>query len=104
MRIIVANSPGGPSDIIARIMAAALQQATGATFVVENRGGGGGNIGMGEAARSDPDGYTILLSTSAYSVNPALYEKLPYDPFKGFAAICELAVSPTFSPSSPISA
>jgi tripartite-type tricarboxylate transporter receptor subunit TctC len=94
VRIIVANTPGGPSDIIARIMAAAMQQASGGTFVVENRGGGGGNIGMGLAARSDPDGYTILLTTSAYSVNPGLYNKLPYDPFKDFVGIVELATSP----------
>jgi tripartite-type tricarboxylate transporter receptor subunit TctC len=94
VRIIVANTPGGPSDIIARIMAAAMQQESGGTFFVENRGGAGGNIGMGLAARAEPDGYTILLTTSAYSVNPGLYEKLPYNPFKDFAAICELAVSP----------
>jgi tripartite-type tricarboxylate transporter receptor subunit TctC len=94
VRIIVANTPGGPSDIIARIMAAALQQSMGGSFFVENRGGAGGNIGMGHAARSEPDGYTILLTTSAFSVNPGLYEKLPYDPFKDFTAICELAVSP----------
>jgi tripartite-type tricarboxylate transporter receptor subunit TctC len=94
VRIVVANTPGGPSDIIARIMAAALQQAMGGTFFVENRGGAGGNIGMGLVARADPDGYTILLSTSAYSVNPGLYNTLPYDPFKDFVPICELAVSP----------
>ncbi len=94
VKIVVANTPGGPSDIIARFMAAAMQQATGATFVVENKGGAGGNIGMGTVARADPDGYTILLSTSAYSVNPGLYEKLPYDPFKDFSAVCELAITP----------
>src|SRR5262245_65623832 len=94
VRIIVANTPGGPSDIIARIMAAAMAQATGGNFFVENRGGAGGNIGMGTAARAEPDGYTILLTTSAYAVNPGLYEKLPYDAFKDFAAICELAISP----------
>jgi tripartite-type tricarboxylate transporter receptor subunit TctC len=94
VRIVVANTPGGPSDIIARIMAAALQQAMGGSFFVENRGGAGGNLGMGVVARADPDGYTILLSTSAYSVNPGLYTTLPYDPFKDFAPICELAVSP----------
>src|SRR5260370_28869684 len=49
---------------------------------------------MGSVARADPDGYTILLSTSAYTVNPSLYHHLPYDPFKDFTAICELAVSP----------
>jgi tripartite-type tricarboxylate transporter receptor subunit TctC len=94
VRIVVANTPGGPSDIIARIMAAALQEATGGTFIVENRGGGGGNIGMGAVARSDSDGYTILLATSAYAVNPSLFETLPYDPFKDFIAIAELATSP----------
>jgi tripartite-type tricarboxylate transporter receptor subunit TctC len=94
IKIVVANTPGGPSDIIARFMAAAMQEATGATVIVENKGGAGGNIGMGLVARSEPDGYTILLSTSAYSVNPGLYQTLPYDAFKDFAAICELAVSP----------
>jgi tripartite-type tricarboxylate transporter receptor subunit TctC len=91
---VVANTPGGPSDIIARIMAAAMQEAMGGSVIVENKGGAGGNIGMGSVARADADGYTILLSTSAYSVNPGLYETLPYDPFKDFSAICELAVSP----------
>jgi tripartite-type tricarboxylate transporter receptor subunit TctC len=94
VKIVVANTPGGPSDIIARFMAAAMQEAMGGSVIVENKGGGGGNIGMGSVARADADGYTILLSTSAYSVNPGLYETLPYDPFKDFAAICELAVSP----------
>ena len=94
VRIVVANTAGGPSDIIARIMAAELQQATGGTFVVENKGGAGGNIGMGTVARAEADGYTILLATSAYSVNPGLYPTLPYDPFRDFAPVCELAVSP----------
>jgi len=94
VRIVVANTPGGPSDIIARIVAAALQEAIGGSVFVENRGGAGGNIGMGLVARAEPDGYTILLSTSAYAVNPGLYEKLPYDPFKDFVPVCELAVSP----------
>jgi tripartite-type tricarboxylate transporter receptor subunit TctC len=94
VRIVVANTPGGPSDIIARFMAAAMQEATGGSFIVENKGGGGGNIGMGLVARADPDGYTILLSTSAFSVNPGLYETPVYDPFKDFTPICELAVSP----------
>ena len=66
IKIVVANTPGGPSDIIARIMAAAMQDAIGGSVIVENKGGAGGNIGMGLVARSEPDGYTILLSTSAY--------------------------------------
>ncbi|HEX4792273.1 MAG TPA: tripartite tricarboxylate transporter substrate-binding protein, partial [Humisphaera sp.] len=94
IKIVVANTPGGPSDIIARMMAAAMQGAMNATVFVENKGGAGGNIGMGSVARAEPDGYTILLSTSAFAVNPGLYQTLPYDPFKDFTAICELAVSP----------
>jgi tripartite-type tricarboxylate transporter receptor subunit TctC len=94
VRIVVANSPGGPSDIIARLMAQVLQEATGATFVVENKGGAGGNLGMGQVARSDPDGYSILLATSAYAVNPSLYDNLPYDPLKDFVGVVELATSP----------
>jgi tripartite-type tricarboxylate transporter receptor subunit TctC len=94
IKIVVANTPGGPSDIIARIMAAALTEPMGASVIVENKGGAGGNIGMGFVARAESDGYTILLTTSAFAVNPGLYNSLPYDPFKDFAPICELAVSP----------
>jgi tripartite-type tricarboxylate transporter receptor subunit TctC len=94
VRIVVANSPGGPSDIVARLLAAALQQALGGSFVVENRGGGGGNIGMGSVARAEPDGYTLLITTSVYAVNPGLYNSLPYDPFKDFVAIAEIATTP----------
>src|SRR6187431_2997777 len=94
VRIVVANTPGGPSDSTGRIVTAALEQSTGKTFIVENRGGAGGNIGMGYVANADPDGYTILLATNAYSVNFALYNKLPYDPYKDFVGVCELASSP----------
>src|SRR5207244_12635254 len=74
--------------------AAAMHDAMAAWVFGENKGGAGGNIGMGSVARAEPDGYTILLSTSAYAVNPSLYQTLPYDPFKDFTAVCELAVSP----------
>ena len=94
VRFVVANTPGGPSDITGRIVAAALEQSTGKTFIIENRGGAGGNIGMGYAASAEPDGYTILLATNAYSVNFGLYNKLPYDPYKDFVGVCELASSP----------
>jgi len=94
VRFVVANTPGGPSDITGRIIAAALEQSTGKTFIIENRGGAGGNIGMGHVATSEPDGYTILLATNAYSVNFGLYNKLPYDPFKDFVGVSELASSP----------
>ena len=94
VKIVVANSPGGPSDIVARLLAVSLQQAIGGSFIVENKGGAGGNIGMGSVARADPDGYTLLITTSAYAVNPGLYHSLPYDPFKDFVAIAEIASTP----------
>jgi tripartite-type tricarboxylate transporter receptor subunit TctC len=94
VKIVVANTPGGPSDIVGRITAAALEQATGKTFIVENRGGAGGNIGMAYAAHAEPDGYTVLLATNAYSVNVGLYTSLPYDADKDFVGVSELATSP----------
>jgi len=94
VKVVVANTPGGPSDIVARIITAALDQSTGKTFIVENRGGAGGNIGMEYVARSSPDGYTILLATNAFSVNYGLYNQLPYDPYKDFVAVSELATTP----------
>jgi tripartite-type tricarboxylate transporter receptor subunit TctC len=94
VKVVVANTPGGPSDIVGRIVTAALQQSTGKTFIIENRGGAGGNIGMGYAAHAEPDGYTILLATNAYSVNYGLYNHLPFDPYKDFVPISELATSP----------
>jgi tripartite-type tricarboxylate transporter receptor subunit TctC len=94
VKFVVANTPGGPSDIVARVVTAALQQSTGKTFIVDNRGGAGGNIGMEYAARAEPDGYTILLATNAYSVNYGLYNQLPYDPYKDFVGVSELATSP----------
>ena len=94
VKIIVANTPGGPSDLVGRMVAAALQQSTGKNFFIENIGGAGGNLGMGAAARSEPDGYTFLLATNAYSVNPGLYNKLPFDPLKDFVGVSELVTSP----------
>jgi tripartite-type tricarboxylate transporter receptor subunit TctC len=94
VKIVVANTPGGPSDLVGRFVAAALQQSTDKTFIIENIGGAGSNIGMGNVARSEPDGYTILLATNAYSVNATLYNKIPYDPLKDFVGVCELATSP----------
>jgi tripartite-type tricarboxylate transporter receptor subunit TctC len=93
IKIVVANTPGGPSDIVARMLAAEMQQVIGGTVFVENKGGAGGNIGMGFAAHAEPDGYTILLTTSAFVVNPGLYNKLPYE-VSDFVAICEPTVSP----------
>ena len=94
VKLLVPNSPGGISDIVARLLAVSLQQAMGGSFAIENKGGAGGNIGMASVARSDPDGYTLLITTSAFAVNPGLYNGLPFDPFKDFVAIGELTTSP----------
>jgi tripartite-type tricarboxylate transporter receptor subunit TctC len=94
IKFVVANTPGGPSDIVARIVTAALEQSTGKTFIVDNRGGAGGNIGMEYVAHAEPDGYTILLATNAVSVNVGLYNTLPFDPSKDFVGVSELATSP----------
>jgi len=94
VKIVVANTPGGPSDIVARFVAAALEETTGKTFIVENRGGAGGNIGFAYVAHAEPDGYTILLATNAFSVNYGLYNELPFDPYKDFVAVSDVASSP----------
>jgi tripartite-type tricarboxylate transporter receptor subunit TctC len=92
--LIVPFAPGGPTDIIARILSTFMPQTLGQSLVVENRGGAAGNIGMGQAARAKPDGYTLLLASTAISVNPALFHNLPYDPIKDFAPISELVNAP----------
>jgi tripartite-type tricarboxylate transporter receptor subunit TctC len=93
IRVIVPFAAGGPSDIIARIMAEALYQPLGQALVIENRAGGGANIGIGMAARAEPDGYTLLITTSAIVINPSLYKSIPFDPITSFAPICDLAIS-----------
>ena len=92
--LIVPFPAGGPTDIIARIVSNALQRSLGQSVIVENRGGGGGNVGIGIVARATPDGYTLLLTSTAIAVNPALYSSLPYDPIKDFLPICELVNAP----------
>jgi tripartite-type tricarboxylate transporter receptor subunit TctC len=94
IRFIVPFAPAGPTDIMARILASNLGGALNGTVVVENRPGAGGNIGIGIAARAEPDGYTLLVTSSAFVVNPGLYTKIPYDPVADFAPIAELGTSP----------
>jgi tripartite-type tricarboxylate transporter receptor subunit TctC len=101
IRVIVPFAAGGPSDIIARIVADALQPRLGQSVVIDNRAGGGANIGIGAAARAEPDGYTLLITTSAFVINPSLYKKIPFDPVKDFAPISDLAVSPQMISVSP---
>ena len=94
VRIVVPFAPGGPTDIMARIMATLLSEKLKGSFIVENKAGAGGNIGMGEVARAEPDGYTLLITSSAIVVNPSLADKIPYDPAKDFEPISELGASP----------
>ncbi len=92
--MIVPFSPGGPTDIVARVLGEALSQSLGQQIIVENRPGAAGNIGMAAAARAKPDGYTLLLASTAIAVNTALFANLPYDPFKDFVPIAELVGAP----------
>ena len=94
IKIIVPFAPAGPTDIMARVLTTHLGDALGGTVVIENKPGAGGNIGIGIAAHAEPDGYTLLVTSSAYVVNPGLYAKVPYDPYQDFAPIAELATSP----------
>ena len=94
VRVIVPFAPGGPSDILGRLMAQKLSDAMGQTFVVDNRGSAGGVVGFEIAAKAVPDGYTILIGGgSALTQNPSLYAKLPYDP-RDFQPISQLTAGP----------
>jgi len=84
VRIIVPFAAGGPVDVVGRLVGQKLSEKFGQQFVIENQVGAGGNTGMGNAARAAADGYTILLVSSSYVVNPSLYAKVPYDPYKDF--------------------
>ena len=94
VRIIIPFAPGGTTDIFARLAAQKLSENLGRQFYAENIAGASGNIGTGQAARSAPDGYTILFAFSSHVVNPTLFDRIPYDPFKDFASVT-LAVSST---------
>jgi tripartite-type tricarboxylate transporter receptor subunit TctC len=94
VKIVVPFAPAGPTDVMARLIAQKLSESLKQQFFVENHPGAGGNIGMMQVARSTPDGYTILVASSSYTVNPSLYAKNPYDPFKDFAPITLAAASP----------
>ena len=105
VRLIVPFAPGGPTDTIARLIANQMTEALKQQVIVDNRAGAGGNIGMGMAAEAAPDGHTLLLVSSSFVVNPSLYKKIPYDPFKSFAFVTNVAASPnvfTAHPSSPV--
>ena len=92
--ILVPFAPAGPTDIIARVLANVLSQRFGQQFVIDNRAGAAGNTGMGQVARATPDGYTLMVTSTAIAVNSALFKKLPYDPFRDFTPISELVNAP----------
>jgi tripartite-type tricarboxylate transporter receptor subunit TctC len=94
VKIIAPFTAGGPTDLIARILADKLSKSLKGSFYVEDHPGAGGNIGMTQVARSAADGYTILVASSSYVVNPSLYAKKLYDPFKDFAPVSLAAASP----------
>ena len=92
--MVVPFPAGGPTDIIARIVASALQKSLNQNVIIDNRVGAGGNIGIAFVARANPDGYTLLFTSTALAVNPGLFSNLPYDPIKDFTPISELVNAP----------
>jgi len=94
IRMVVPFAAAGPTDVIARIVAQKLSEAWGQQVYTENVPGAGGNTGIGAVAKAPPDGYTILVVSTGFIVNPSMYAKLPYDPIKNFAPITLVAASP----------
>ena len=94
VKIIAPFAAGGPSDLIGRILADKLSASLKQQFYVEDHAGAGGNIGMTQVARAAPDGYTILVASSSFVVNPSLYATPPYDPYKDFAPVTLAVDSP----------
>ena len=94
VRMIVPFAAGGPTDVIARIVAQKLSETWGQQIYTENVPGGGGNTGAAMAARAPADGYTILVVSTGFIVNPSMYPKVPYDPIKDFSPVTLVASSP----------
>lgn len=95
VRVIVPYSPGSNPDVAARIVAQALTERLGQAFVIENRIGAGGSIGLAAAAKSAPDGYTLVVGhVGALAINPSVYDKLPYDTARDFVPIMQMYKSP----------
>jgi tripartite-type tricarboxylate transporter receptor subunit TctC len=95
VRIVVPFAPGGPNDLAGRLIAQKLSDQLGKQFLVDNVGGAGGNIGAGQAAKAPPDGYTLLLASPSYAVNPLLYDEVPYSPTQSFDAVTMAVTAPT---------
>ncbi len=96
LRLIVPFAPGGPNDVIGRVVAQKMTEHMGQTVVVDNRAGAGGAVGTALAGTAPADGYTLLISgTSSLAINPALYKKLPYDPIRDFAPVSLVGTAPS---------
>src|SRR3954464_9748251 len=94
VKFILPFPPGGGTDILGRLIGEKLAASLGQPVGIENRGGAGGNVGAEAAARSAPDGYTIVLVAPSLAISPSLYSKLNYDPVNDFAPISLVAVAP----------
>src|SRR5580700_8829179 len=94
VKVIVGFTPGGPTDLVARLIAQKLTEQTAKNFYVENVPGAGGNVGAVKAAQSPPDGYTILVTGGNITNNPFLYAHAGYDPLKDFDAVTLAAATP----------
>jgi len=102
VRIVVGFPPGGSADIITRLVAQALSERIGQTFVVDNRAGAGSNIGTEAVARADPDGYTLLSVSVANAINPTLYTKLNYDYMRDFVPVASIDIVPNVMDVNPL--
>ncbi|HMG58670.1 MAG TPA: tripartite tricarboxylate transporter substrate binding protein [Burkholderiales bacterium] len=94
LRLVVPFPPGAGTDMFARVLAHKLSESLGQPVVVDNRPGGGATIGTDIVAKSPPDGYTLLLSTTSHAINPSVYSKLPYDTLRDFATVTQVATVP----------
>ena len=94
VKLVVPYPPGGPTDIVARVIAERLTAQTGQPFVVDNRAGAGGNLGADVVAKSPPDGYTLLIATTAHAINKSLFKNLTYDVQRDFAPVSLLTQGP----------
>ena len=90
IRMVVPWPPGGTTDILGRVLGQKLSESFGQPVVIDNRGGAAGNIGSEAAAKSPPDGYTLLLTTSGHAITPALYRTVPYDAVKDFTPVSQV--------------
>lgn len=94
VRVVIPYPPGGPTDILGRLVAQRLSERLGESFVVENRPGASGLIGSDTVAKAQADGYTLLINASLHVINPSLYSKMPHDPIKDFAPVSQIADVP----------